>query len=424
MQRQIDTLSRSLTEHIAQPDYPTLVLDGTDSALVLPTRTLASFDRQDEENYYLLFPQPCSDAKAYLGAVIESLRLQLEILSAELSARSLPPVPPLPLEATDARQPPARRLESAIIHLGTHLPGHSTIAWGFLPSPLADITGYAALVRPLLLPAAVPAWMDRHRFFVRDQQAAPTIVPALLAEKNDRVLVLDVALDNARVLGRLVESAGDPSLPTDERMLAFYQLAAVDFSYKRYPEALEKYGAMFNYYAGTGNHAMQALCMLGAGDTLRQQGDAEGALGRYQQAVACASVDPNVPALQAGCYGAGTCQLTLGNDADAEGYLANANILAGKLNNPYAKCDAMEKLGTARYRQNRLEDAVDTWLKGKDLAKQFGYEERARAILEHLILACERAGLHAQRSGFERELSSLGGGAAPNAPHGAELASV
>lgn len=422
MQRLIDTLRESLNEFIAQPDYPTIVLDGSDSALVLPTRILAGLDRQDEANYYLLFAQPCAEGGAYLRAIIDSLRLQLEVFNAELAARGRPELPPPPLEVTDERHAPDRRLEAAIRYMGQNLPGDSPIVWGFLPAQLTDIAGYTAMIRPLLLPSPAPPWMDRHRFVVRDQPSAPAIVPVLFEQKNDRLLVLDVELDNASVMDGLARTAQDPALPPDERVLAFFQLAAVDFSFQRYPEALEKYGALFNYYTGSGNKAMQALCLSGAGDTLKQQGDAEGALSRYQQSIAIAGEAQNVPALQAGCHGAGSCCLLLGRFSEAEGYLTLANTVAGKLNNPFAKCDAMEKLGVARYRQDKFQDAFEIWIKGKDLAKQFGYDERAKAIIEYLVSACQDAGLSPQRIGFERELDALGGLAASIAHHDVGIA--
>ncbi len=408
MQRHIDTLAQSLRDFIDQPDYPTLVLNGTDSALVLPTRMLAASDRQDDDHYYLLFPQPCADAGAYLAAVIESLKLQVELFNAELRARQLPPWPELPLETLDGREPPERRLEAAVRFMGRHLPGASAIVWGLLPGELSDSPGYARLVRALLLPAPAPPWMDRHRFLLRDRADAPAIVPALLADGNDRVLVLDVELENASVMSFLVEAARDRALPADERMLAFYQLAAVDFSYRRYLEAIEKYGAMFNYYSAAGNPVMQALCLAGAGDAHAAQGDAGLALERYQQSLAISVGAGSVPVMHAGTYGAGTSCLAQSRDEEAEGYLQHASALAGKLNNPYAKADALEKLGVARFRQAKVQPAVDAWLAGKDLACQFGYDERARSILDHLIVACENAGLEAQRHELARERASLG----------------
>ena len=410
MKASVEALTASLREFIEQPDYPTLVLDATDSANVFPLKILSAFDRQDEENYYLLFPQPCAAASAYLDEIAKSVGAQIEIFGAELAARKLPPWPQPPLEMSDSRQPLERRLQAIIRFMGEHLPGAGSIAWAFLPGTLTDLAGYHALIAPLLLPSNVPPWMDRHRFLVRDQQATPYIVPRLFQEKNDRVLVFDVELDNARALSGLADTAGDGTQPPDDRMLAFYQLAAVDFAFQRYPEALEKYGHMFNYYHGTGNKSMQALCLTGAGDTLREAGKPEEALLRYQQSLAISCEEKNVPIMHGGTYGAGSTCLILGRDEEAEQYLDQANRLASKLNNPYAKCEAMEKLGIARFRQGKKEAAVDVWLKGKDLSKQFGNEERAKLILEHLIATCDQTGLASRRGEFEREHASLSDG--------------
>src|SRR5690606_3037857 len=143
---------------IEQPDYPTLILGGTDAALMLPTRMLSSFDAQDDANYYLCFPQPCTEAGAYFAEMLATLEQQLEALNAELSAQKAEPVPPLPPVVHDTRQPLARRLETLVCHFGEHLPEPSLIVWGLLPSPLTDVAGYRALVEPLLATTAVQPW--------------------------------------------------------------------------------------------------------------------------------------------------------------------------------------------------------------------------------------------------------------------------
>lgn len=416
MQREIDRLTNSLREFVAQPNYPTLVVVGSDAGIVFPHRILAAFDRQDDEAYYLLFPQPCASADAYFEVVLGSLRAQLEIFDQELGARSLPPLAPLPLQVEDGRQPLARRLEALVRHIGRQMPSDSPIVWGLMPGELVDVAGYRALVEPLLAIERVPPWMDRHRFLLRDRREAPFLAPELQAQGNDRVLVLDLDLDPARVTSSLAETAADRSLPADERMLAFFQLGGVDMALGRYPEALEKYGLAFNYYQAQGNRPMQVLCLTSAGDTLRQSGDPAGALERYQQSLALSVEEGSAPLIRPGVHGAGLCCLDLGRDAEAEGYLEHSNQLAGKLNDPFAKADALELLGLARYRQRSVEQAVDTWLAGKGLALQFGYELRAAAILERLAQACDEQGLTDRAAAFRRERAPLDAG--PIAPGG------
>ncbi|HLV64301.1 MAG TPA: tetratricopeptide repeat protein [Polyangiaceae bacterium] len=407
MFRAIETLQRSLREFIEQPDYPTLILGGTDAALMLPTRMLSSFDAQDDANYYLCFPQPCTEAGAYFAEMLATLEQQLEALNAELSAQKAEPVPPLPPVVHDTRQPLARRLETLVCHFGEHLPEPSLIVWGLLPSPLTDVAGYRALVEPLLATTAVQPWMERHRFVLRDA-APPVIGPELQRAKNDRVLVIDVALDNRQVLSGLVQAASDPSAPKDERVLALVQLGAVDQAFRRYPEAFEKYGVAFNYYAETGNKPMQAVCLTNAGHALAQAGQWERALTLYRQSLAISVEIQSLPTMQAGTYGAGSCCLELRRWAEAEGYLHYANELAGKLYDPYAKCEAMEKLGLARLAQGKVDACMDIWVKGKELAKQFGHDQGARSILDRMIALCRAARLDARADALERERQALG----------------
>src|SRR5687767_927861 len=122
MQREADALVGTLRGFIDQPDYPTLVLGGSDASMVLPSRTLYDFDTQDEDNYYLLFPDPCANAAAYMDALAKALGTQREAMNAQLNANGKPALPPWPLEVEDSRYPAVKRLRAIIDYCGQHLP--------------------------------------------------------------------------------------------------------------------------------------------------------------------------------------------------------------------------------------------------------------------------------------------------------------
>jgi tetratricopeptide (TPR) repeat protein len=410
VQGQIDALVDSLRDFVAQPNYPTLVIGSTDAAVVFPARILAAFDRQDDEAYYLLMSHACADARAYFDELSRQLKLQLDALNQELAARALPPLAALPLEVEDGRQPSARRLEALVRHLGRQLPGSSPIVWALLPGQLDDWAGYRQLIEPTLAYDGVPPWMDRHRFLVRDRREAPELGAELRARGNDRVLVLDLDLDAARVASGLADTATDRARPAEERMFAFFQLGGVDMAFQRYREAVEKYGVAHDYYASTGNRPMQALCLSSAGDCLRQAGDSKAALERYQQSLALSVEERSAPLIRPGVHGAGLCCLDLGRNAEAEGYLGHSNQLAGKLLDPFGKAEALEQLGVARYRQGKVSEAVDTWLDAKRLALEFGDQHRAGSVLDRLIEVCEEQGLSERADTFRSERAQLAGG--------------
>jgi hypothetical protein len=213
MQRAADALVGTLREFINQPDYPTLVLGATDAAVALPNRTLYSFSQEDEDHYFLLFPNPAPNGAAYMDAIAQALVPQREALNAGLVARGAEPLPPWPLEVEDSRIPPAQRLRAAIEFCGQHLPQPDDIVWGLLPAEIGDMASYQALIAPVLCPGPVEPWLERHRFIVRDTDPN-VIIPELYQAKNDRVLVMELDFSNESYERELHRTALNKALPT------------------------------------------------------------------------------------------------------------------------------------------------------------------------------------------------------------------
>src|SRR5690606_18582310 len=142
------------------------------------------------------------------------------------------------------------------------------------------------------------------------------LVPVLAQNQNPAAAVIELDFSAERQLDRLVRVAQDTSRPTPQRMDALFQLAAVDFAYKRYAEALEKYGAIFVYDEGK-NRLRQTMCLRGAGDVAMEVGKPELGLDRYRSGLAIA-VEIEATALLAPlCMGAGKACLALGANAEA-----------------------------------------------------------------------------------------------------------
>jgi tetratricopeptide (TPR) repeat protein len=413
VQREADALVSSLRDFIAQPDYPTLVLGCSDSDVVLPNRILFSLDQQDETACYLLFPEPCNAIAEYIEAVVATLNAQWEILNAELPARGMEPLPPWPLEVQDSRVTPKNRLMAALKHVGEHLPAPETIVWGLVPGELADLPGYKAMIAPLLIPNEVEPWMDRHRFILRDSKEAPAIIPDLLAAENDKVLVMELDFSNERVEQSLIETASDKAIPANDRMFAFFQLAAIDFAFKRYPQALEKYGVCFNFYQQEGNLPFQSLCLAGAGDTCREGGKPADALKFYQQGIGLSLDSGDKVSLRQGLHSAGSLCLTQQSYPDAEGYLKHASNVAGKLNDPYSKTQSMEQLGQAQWAQGKTKEAGETWTNARKLAVEHGDRERALSLYDRCIAMYRVAGMNREAAQLEREKADYVAGVAP-----------
>src|SRR5690606_9831213 len=132
-----------------------------------------------------------------------------------------------------------------------------------------------------------------------------------------------------------------------ERMTALVQLAALDFSHRRYDESYRKWGILFDYYARMETPTMQALCLCGAGDALREQGELDEAKRRYQQGLALAQSPEALPVTLNLLGAVGDLCLRREEWAEAEGYLNLADQVASNTMQIYAKCDIMDQHGVA-----------------------------------------------------------------------------
>src|SRR5690606_13601364 len=124
------------------------------------------------------------------------------------------------------------------------------------------------------------------------------LVGSLREREVDHALTFEIDLSTPALTDQLTKDASDPSLPLPERMSALLQLAALDYSYRRYPDALDKYGVLFQFYAKQNLPSMQAVCLLGVGDTLCAAGHPEPAKERLQQGIALAMADVALPELR------------------------------------------------------------------------------------------------------------------------------
>jgi hypothetical protein len=61
------------------------------------------------------------------------------------------------------------------------------------------------------------------------------------------VLTCEVDFSTPALTDGLSQGAADVSLPVTERMACLYQLAALDYTYKRYPDALQKFGVLHDF---------------------------------------------------------------------------------------------------------------------------------------------------------------------------------
>lgn len=378
----------------------------------MPSKILDGFDRQRDDLVVLSFPFECVTASAYVDQVVHQLNLQAEAAGAELAAENKPLWPALPLDAADSRVPVAQRIRALVEWVAVAVGAETRVAWGLLPATILDALGWRELAAAVLPLRGIEPWMEQHRFILRDLHEPRLLIPELEQLGVHDALTMEIDFGPEQMLDSLVRTASDKSLPKAERMDALFQLAAVDVSYKRLPEALEKYQVLYTHYDGERDELRKGQCLGGAGDVHLRAEDPNNARVRYRQALAVVAPLNNLGATLPLLLGAGESSAKLGDWPEAEGYYDFANQTAGKLFNPFAKCDALEQLGLARWRQQKYHTAVEAWTSGKDLARQFSYTERRLSIIDQMIAVYSEAQMWSDVQLLRAERASVEGGKA------------
>ena len=376
-------LSASLSEFVAQPDTPCLLLMISDSDTLYPSKALAAMDRQDPHTVYLVFSQPCHDAVAYMDAVVDLVRVQLDAVLRQAEGEETPEG--LPEAVLDPREPPSERLLGLIEYLRDFAGNDVPFVWGLLPETIGDTDGYRALVQPLMPTEGVPEWARGHHFIVREVLDGSIWAQSLHEAEVDDALVFRFEASHTHVSDALVVAAGNPNNTDDERMAALVQLAGLDVVHRRLPEALAKYDALQQYYGATDNPGMRALVLGGTGDALRFADKPVEALAAYRQGLAISVPAEAFPETLNLLMAAGTVCSDLEDWAEAEGYFGLAIDVAAKLLNVVALCDSYENRGIAHSAQGHHKDAVSDWMTAKNVAKRYGYALRFESAIERLI---------------------------------------
>jgi tetratricopeptide (TPR) repeat protein len=418
MKRKFEALRENLDEFVSQNDYPVLVVGCLSDELAYVAKFLQALDEKHPADFFVVFAQPFPAAGAYMDGVVAALKLQLEAAAEARQQRGDPPFPPLPDTVGDGRRRADARLRDLLEYLRTLLPNereHRMVV-GLLPLQCPDVEGYARLVGTVFPESDFPVWMQALRIVVYDDRSLKLIAADLEAREIERVLSFDVDFSTPALTDALSVDAADTSLPVAERMGALLQLAALDYSYKRYPDAIEKYGVLFRYYDGAGLPAMGALCLVGAGDVLRASGKPLESKEMLQRGLALSLDAKALAVMLNGLLSIVEVCFELGHFEDAESYAdSGAQVAAGALN-PFPYADLLERKGDAQLAQGKRDDATASYAKSRDIARMYGHTHRLESVLPKLVSLYGNAGMFEEQRSASDELARVQRGEAPAPP--------
>lgn len=389
MKRKFEELRENLDEFVEQTEYPMLVVGCLSEELAYVCKFLQALEEKHPEHYFVIFAQPFTSPDEYVQGMVDYLRLQLEAAGPLRAERGDPPFPPLPPELADRSRLAEVRLRGILDYLRSLLPDEKqhAVVVGLLPLSCADFMAYARLVITVTPTSEVPPWLVALRIVAYDDRSQKVLTRAVTQAQAPHVLTYEVDFSTPALTDALGREAADTSLPVADRMAALMQLAALDFSYKRYPDALQKYGVLHNYYAEHEVHSMQALCLLGAGDTLNAAGRPAEAKDAMQRAVGLALEHKALAVLLNALLSIVDVCTSLGQHGEAESYADSGTQVAAGVMNPFAYADLFQKRGEAQIAQGKFVEGIVSYRKCEELCGQYEYFHRAKLVLAKQIEA-------------------------------------
>jgi len=407
MKRKFEELRENLDEFVEQTEYPMLVVGCLGEELAYVCKFLQGLEQKHPESFFVIFPGAFTTADEYVQGMVELLQLQLEAAGPLRAERGEPPFPALPPEVAERRRPPEERLRRIIEFLRSLLPNEKdhAVVIGLLPLACADFMAYARLVSSVMPLQDVQPWLVPMRIVAYDDRSQKILFRALEQSKLEHVLTYEVDFSTPALTDALSVDAADTGLPLAERMAALMQLAALDYSYKRYPDAYQKYGVLHNYYQALDIPSMQGLALLGAGDTLAAAGRPADAKDMMQRAVGLCMERQVLPVLLNGLISITDVCMALGQHAEAESYADSGTQVAAGVLNPFAYADLFEKKGDAQIAQNKIPEGIISYKRCQELCKQYEYFHRWKHVLAQEIEIYRLNYMTGEQRAAEQELA-------------------
>jgi tetratricopeptide (TPR) repeat protein len=395
MKRKFEILRETLTEFAQQDEFPMLVVGCRSEELPYVSKFLQDLEQSLPSHLVSVFGQDFIEPGAWLDAIVAAIRTQLDFAAPSRAERGEPPFPPLPLELCDQRSPAPQRLLALLRYLPTLLPNQHDyrVVVGLLPLRCPDPNAFAELLAHAVPHPEIPAHMTALRLVVWDDFQIARLRTGIATWPAVHVLAYSEDFSTPALTDALGKDAANRSLPLDERMGALTQLAALDFAYKRYPAALDKYAVLHEHYFQTKQPELQALALLGAGDTLHAAGDSAMAKTRLQQGIALGIQHNSLPVLVCLLSSVAKVCMALGHHEEAESYADSGTKVAAAAINPFAYCDFFAQRGDAQVARSKLREAVESYNKAREQCRANEYFETWKSVIDKQIAIYAKAGM-------------------------------
>jgi hypothetical protein len=380
VQKLLDEVKAQYVNFVDQPDRLVMVVTCPDTECAYHLRILKSVDEENSTDFFWSFAEPFTEPSAYIDAIVTSVKHLITDINADKDGSSWPE-PPTVIQSAGAD--PVSRTREVMTFCRSLLPGRDQrIVWSFFPLTIADPSLWMRFVTEVTAHELPLPWCHHMRIIVREAAGSTMVSDALGGARWATRYSPDLSIS---ALNRSAEDAvSDESLPLERRCQSLLILAANDYSYRRYPEALEKYEVLLFWYRNTRNPMMTAVVMNGIGEAHWRMGNApiaqtwfEGSLEHAMQ------VDARPAALNAALNMA-NMKMEIGAWEEAAEYYGSAEKLATAQMIPITRAQCLDNQCYCLQQLGRYEEAREGWMTAADIAQRSGESDLYQRITHRM----------------------------------------
>jgi hypothetical protein len=389
MRKILENITERIRSFVAQSDQVALAV-GCDAASAIPmTKIIESLDDESDSEFYWVFKRDYEAPVQYASAIVSDFSAKHEAIRLLMGKEGMEPWPAIPEGVLSEETAPELRLRWLMAFSRRLLPApdDSSVVWVFFPFNIANPPAFAALMGAVMKHELPFPWCHHIRVILHDDLTDGEF--KRVVEQLPRWQWYGPDLSVEAMERSLAEEVADEKLSLDERMSALIVLAGMDYSYKRYAGALEKYHLLFRYHAGICNLPMAAVALNGIGEVYWKLGNIRQAAECFETALipASAGKHPPIPVLLNVTLNLANLCLEQRRWSEAEGYYDATQNLAVLARNGQVKIQSLENKGCSQLMQGKHREAIETWEQGVTIAENLSEEALRRSLLNRLAQA-------------------------------------
>ncbi len=382
----VEKLSNEIKSFLDQRDSVALSVASTENETPVIWKILESVGEESSSELFWQFEMPFVDTRSYVESIFNSFRQRHEMVRLLQPQNGLVEWPSIPEELFGSPFQTVAQLKKLMTFSRELLPSESGFLsiWIFYPFEIKSQFEFAGFLLELLQHEFPFPWLHGLRVIFREGATDRTM--STFVDGMPRVSRIEVDFSPSAMSDAIEHEIDDESLPLARRMQGLLMSAGMDFSHRRYEQALDKYQILFKFHGLNGDRGQLACALNGIGEVQQAIGQQEAARDSFLAALipATEGEHPAIPVLTNILINLSNWYEQHSQWPEVEQCTTELYQLGALQRNPQLKVIMLERLGSAQYQQGKQDEAIASWSASHHVAYELELKPQQPSVLKRL----------------------------------------